>query len=431
MIDSASAEVPRIERSEKASAYHERTVELLALSKGNLVRVHEVLVAEGCELSYQALTAYCRRHGIGKPPKPRAGRYHFEPGAEMQHDTSPHYVEIAGKLCPVQTASLALCFSRMLFFQFYPRFTRFECKVFLTDAIKYFGGCCKNCMVDNTNVVRLNGTGATMVPAPEMVAFADHFDFKFVAHAVGDANRSARVERPFHYIDKNFLANRQASDWSDLNRQAVEWCDKVNSKYKSHLRAVPRDLFVRERLHMSPLPDWVAEVYQLHHRIVDVEGYVALDTNRYSTPLAVPVGRQVQVHESKDRIDIYEGPRLIASHSRVPEPSGKRQTLPEHRKPKGHRKPRVLEEEKAILDLAGELATYVAQLKRRSRGRAVQPLRRLLTMLREYPREPLLSALGKAERYGLFDLERVEHMILKRVAGDFFLLSSDPQGEPR
>ena len=61
-------------------------------------------------------------------------------GQEMQHDTSPHDVEIGGGLRSVQTASLVLCFSRMLFFQCYPPFTRFDCKVFLTDALRYLGG---------------------------------------------------------------------------------------------------------------------------------------------------------------------------------------------------------------------------------------------------------------------------------------------------
>jgi hypothetical protein len=66
--------------------------------KGNLVRVHEDLVAGGAVLSYQALTGFCRRQGIGQTPIKAAGQYHFEPGVEMQHDTSPHSVEVGGML---------------------------------------------------------------------------------------------------------------------------------------------------------------------------------------------------------------------------------------------------------------------------------------------------------------------------------------------
>jgi hypothetical protein len=131
----------------------------------------------------------------------------------------------------------------MLFFQCFPTFQRFDCKVFLTEALEYYGGACATVMIDNTHVVVLKGTGAEMVPVPEMESFAERYDFVFRAHELGDANRSARVERPVHYIENNFFVGRTFSDWADLNAQARAWCDKVNGRYKRHLRAVPRELF--------------------------------------------------------------------------------------------------------------------------------------------------------------------------------------------
>ena len=43
-------------------------------------------------------------------------------------------------------------------------------------------------------------------------------------------------------------------------------------------------------------------------------------------------------------------------------------------------------------------------------------------LVREYPREPLLAAVWEAARYGLYDLDRLERMILRRVAREYFLL---------
>jgi transposase len=147
------------------------------------VRVHEELVAGGAALSYPALTAFCRRHGIGQAPIVPAGRYHFEPGEEMQHDTSPHEVELGGKKRKVQTAAAVLCYSRMLFFQCSPSFRRFDCKVFLTEALRYFGGATGRIMIDNTHVVVLRGTGRAMAPVPEMAAFGERFGFPIVRRA--------------------------------------------------------------------------------------------------------------------------------------------------------------------------------------------------------------------------------------------------------
>jgi hypothetical protein len=139
-------------------------------------------------------------------------------------------------------------------------------------------------MIDNTHVVVLAGTGAAMVPVPEMAAFAERFAFTFRAHEKGDANRSARVERPFAFIAGNFLAGRAFADWAALNQEARRWCDTVNAAPKRHLHASPRELVAAEAPQLRPLPTWIPEVYALHQRLVDVEGFVTLHTNRYSAP---------------------------------------------------------------------------------------------------------------------------------------------------
>ena len=176
VLRSQSSDVPALNRSEKAEPFREQILEEWANCKGNLVRVHEELQAAGSALSYPALTAFCRRHGIGQEPKRVSGQYHFEPGEEMQHDTSPHSVELNGKKRAVQTASAVLCYSRLLFFQCYPAFQRFDCKVFLVDALRYFGGSPARVMTDNTHVVVLRGTGRHMVPAPASTRPCQPFD---------------------------------------------------------------------------------------------------------------------------------------------------------------------------------------------------------------------------------------------------------------
>ena len=64
-------------------------------------------------------------------------------------------------------------------------------------------------------------------------------------------------------------------------------------------------------------------------------------------------------------------------------------------------------------------------LKQKGRKVIGLALRHLLRMLREYPREPFLGAIHEAAQYGLYDLDRVERMILRRVQRDFFLLEGD------
>jgi transposase len=429
VLRSNSTKVPEIQRAEKAEPFRQQILDLLNSCKGNLVRVHEELQAEGAALSYQALTAFCRRQGIGQTPVVPAGQYHFEPGVEMQHDTSPHEVEVGGRKYKAQTASAVLCYSHMLFFQINPTFQRFDCKVFLTDAVRYMNGAPERVMIDNTHVVVLRGTGREMIPVPEMEAFAERLGFRFVAHAIGNANRSARVERPFWFIENNFLAGRTFASWEELNRQARQWCDKVNSTYKKHIRAVPRELFVRERLHLKPLPAWIPEVYRLHQRTVDVEGYVSVQSIRYSVPVSW-IGRRVEIRETRDKIVIELDARHIVMHDRVSTPLSQRITLAEHRPPRGEgvKRGNPHPEEQTLVEAAPEIAPYITALKQKGRKVVALALRQLLRLLREYPREPFLAAVAEAARYGLYDLDRLERMILRRVARDYFLLMEDPEG---
>jgi transposase len=434
VLAAGSPVVPELPRPEKAEIHQEEILELLPACKGNLIRVHEKLLDRGAVLSYQALTGFCRRHGIGfEPPRP-AGQYHFEPGEEMQHDTSPHRVRIGDKVLLIQDASLVLCHSRMLFHQYYPTFNRFWCKVFLTDAIAFFGGACGRCMIDNTHVVVQQGSGAHMIAVPEMVAFGERFGFEFRAHAIGHANRSARVERPFDHIENNFLAGREFRDWADLNQQARAWCEKVNATRKRSLQASPRELFLHERVHLKPLPIWIPTVYQLHHRIADVEGFVSVGGNRYSVPYTL-IGHRLEVRETRDRIEVFDGHREVATHVKVMEPLSQRVTIPEHRPPRGQGRSKrsTSPEEVALLMTEPALTDYVAAFRSRHPGRMLRMLRRLQGMVRDYPRPPLLAAVQTALEFGLFDLDRLDRMVLRHIARDYFVLepaAGDPGHDP-
>ena len=142
---------PTPSKNSKYDQYIDQVREHFSQCKGNVVRVQEELLAQhNINIPYQSLTWLIRKHQLRTPVSKRAGRYHFEPGEEMQHDTSPHKITIGSKQVIGQCASLVLAYSRKIFVQYYPRFTRFECKVFLSEALQYMQGSCRRCVIDNT-----------------------------------------------------------------------------------------------------------------------------------------------------------------------------------------------------------------------------------------------------------------------------------------
>jgi len=403
----------------------EQVRELFRECQGNVVRVQEELVARhNIEIPYQSLTWLIRKHHLRTPVKKRAGRYHFEPGEETQHDTSPHRLKLGNRQVTAQCAALTLAYSRKLFIQYYPRFTRFECKVFLAEALVYMQGSCGRCVIDNTCVIVGHGSGPDAIMAPEMEAFGRIYGIRFMAHRIKHADRKARVERPFDYVERNFLAGRTFMDWHDLNQQARQWCDQVaNRKPKRSLGMSPDEAWIMEKPSLLPLPKVSPPVYIAKQRTVDVEGYVHLDTNRYSVPDTL-IGESMEVLKYWDWVKVYHGRNLVAEHERVLQGRNKRITKPGHHRPLNRKKayhgPSL--EEKSLTGQCKTLDLYVAELKKRARGRGVVKLRRLLDLKRTYPVGPFMDAVEEALHYGLYDLARLEKMILKNTGGDFFNL---------
>lgn len=420
---------PRIDRETVYDGHLDRIRVLFVSCRGNLVRVHEELVREGVPAAYATLTRFCRSNGIGVEPKKRVGTWEFSPGEEMQHDTSPHHVEIAGKRRLLQCASLVLCHSRMRFCQVYPTFNRFYCKTFLTAALQFFGGAARRCMIDNTHVVLAGGSGKDAIVAPEMEAFARRFGFAFEAHAIGYAERSARVERSFHEVENNFYPARTFASLADCNTQLHDWCVAKNGVHRRHLQASPIGLFAAEKTALLPLPLHVPEVVDVLQRTVDTAGEIRLETNRYSVPDRL-VGQRVELLASLARVRVVHRHDVVADHARAEDGANARVRDPAHRTVRRRAHEREPTREEKVLDVAGPEFTAMIELLRRTRkGRAVRAVRRLHRMFLDYPTELVREVLVVAIEHGLDDIDRIEGMVLRRLGREFFRLPTTPEDD--
>lgn len=408
----------------------QRLKEAYERARGNAVRMAQILADEhDMALSYSTLTRWVRQAELRAAPK-RSGEYHFAPGEEMQHDTSAHRVVLGGQAMKLQCASLTLAYSRRLFVRYYVQFTRLEAKHFLLQAAQFMGGTAGRCVIDNTSVVVVGGAGPDAVFAPEMVAFAATLGFQFMAHRINHCDRKALVERPFYYVETNFLPGRTFADLEDLNAQALRWCiDIANAKPKRALGMSPEAAYATEGPCLRRPPAVLPPAYEVLDRVVDLYGFVSVDTNRYSAPERL-LGKTVTVYKHYERVEIHHRGAVIASHERVIGQRDVRRTLPGH-----HTAPKRAAREPALAEqlLRGEpevLQRYATALKlHHQHGRGVRALHRLVQIKHTYPREPFLAAVEQALRFGLFDLTRLEHLVLRHVAGDFFALAGDDEDD--
>jgi hypothetical protein len=228
------------------------------------------------------------------------------------------------------------------------------------------------------------------------------------------------VERPFHFVETNFLVGRTFKDDEDLNRQAMAWAENANRRRIRDLRASPLELFVSEKQLLKPLPVYIPEVYRIHRRMVDSYGCVSLDGLKYPAPPAM-IDRCVMVRETKDRVILEDGGAALMNHTR--KHAGVDPILIRHPDVPRRRPASVLSaEEDKLRALGPAMSGYLDALKSARGVRYAWCVRRLWRLLCQYRDTDLMAAVVRAREHRLFDIHRVETILLQTIADQDFQL---------
>src|SRR5439155_27130686 len=125
---------------------------------------------------------------------------------------------------------------------------------FFHEALMFWGCAARQCVIDNTNLARLRGSGKDAVIVPEMAAFAEGYGFHFLCHAIRHADRKAGEERSFWTVETNFLPGRTFQSLEDLNQQALEWATvRMHHRPASKTGLIAAKAFEHERRYLIPL----------------------------------------------------------------------------------------------------------------------------------------------------------------------------------
>ena len=274
------------QRSDKKKVDIELLRSLYADCEGYIQRVYEILIEEhDVKMAYSTLTRLVRDHGISQKENGRCHQVEDVSGEEFQHDTTTYVLKIGSKSMKLVCSGMYLRYSKMRYIKFYPYFRRFEMKCFFYEALTYWGYVAKICIVDNTSLAVLHGTGSNAVFTPEMKAFAKPYGFGWLAHEKGHANRKAGKERNFWTVETNFLPGRRFESIEDLNRQAFDWAtDRYARRPQSKTRLIPIALFQQEKPDLIKLPVYIEPPSIPLTRDIDQYGFIAFEANYYWVP---------------------------------------------------------------------------------------------------------------------------------------------------
>ncbi len=384
--------------------------------KGYAQRMHEILIEEHkIFIGYSTLTRLLREYGIGKQPEQRSQKYPDIPGAEMQQDTSVYTVRMGQDRRKVVCSGLYFRYCKMRYVKFTVRFNRFLMQCFFHEALSFFGYTAKTCIIDNTNLAVLYGTGEQAVFHPEMIAFAQMYGFAWKAHRIRLSNRKAGKERNFLTLETNFFPGRSFSDLEDLNRQALDWATRRFAlRPQSKTRLIPQELFEQEKPYLVKLPAFIEPPYQEHKRTVDTYGYVAIDGNYYWIPGKVK--GKLTVIEFDKHICVYHTHKKLIEHKLAPWNVKNKQITPEgvpapHQAPRS-RKYGFKEEEKRLRDMGQVCRDYLDYVRSKACKIHQKPkfIRALYRLAKQMSNALFLNTIQRVLEYRIASITSIERI---------------------
>jgi hypothetical protein len=416
VIIDQKGEPPPTERALKVELDPELLRRLYQQCQGHIQRVYEKLVEEEkIPVKYSTLTRRLRLLGISHPASARCEQFPDEPGAEMQHDTSVYQIELGSQKVKVVASLLYLRYSKRRYLKFYPYFQRFTLQCFFHEALTFWGYVPRQCIIDNTNLARLRGTGRHAVIVPEMVAFSQQYGFAFVCHALKHPNRKAGEERGLFTVEINFLPGRTFASWTDLNQQARAWAtERMEHRPQGKANVIPGKAFEHELGFLTPLPAHLPAPYQVHDRGTDQYGFMAFDANYYWVPGTERA--EVRVLEYSDHLQIYQGRVCLAAYP-LPAPGITNQQFSPPGQPAPRHYPRhcpqaSAQEEQRLRALGEPLPAYLDLVLASPGLQRHQYVRRLFALSHQMTPELFRRSVARALKYQITSLATLERIAM-------------------
>jgi hypothetical protein len=201
-------------------------------------------------------------------------------------------------------------------------------------------------------------------------------------------NEKGRVERTIRYVRDSFFAARPFTTLEILNRQALEWRDRVTleRRWPGDDSRTVGEVYAEEKSRLLPLPSHPFETELIKPVRSGKTIYVRFDLNDYSIPHTM-VGRALTLAASPTVVRLLDGAAEIARHrrsyvrhQRIDDPSHTAALLEEKRKALG-------------ATAAGQLAHAIPNIEQfldAAFGRGESPARQTTQLLK------LLAGLRRA-----------------------------------
>lgn len=403
-----------IKRNSKLDPYKEYISELLETYQIPPItnqRIFELLEEKGFEGKITILRNYLTQIR-GKRIKEPIVCVETAPGQRASHDWSDYniyFTDNSGNE-KITFLSYILNYSRRQYIEVVDDKKQTTLFRNLVNAFLYFDGVPKEIKSDNQKACVDRWELGKPIFNKNFLAFATHYRFRPLTINPGKPRENLKVERPFYYLETNFLNGRKFRNKQDLKEQLKIWLlERNDQRIHRTTKQKPIDLYKYELSFLQPLPAKQYDTSIIEYRIVNNESaiqwenyfYIVPDKYMYeSCPVRVNDSEIIIYSPNCEQIKCYP----LAEKGRTNPYIGR------GKKPQKYSLPakEVVERLNAFGTIMQE---YIVQLKKQNHGTYLHHCRQILSLKSNYLADDIIVAIKRALRYRVFGSQAIENFL--------------------
>lgn len=401
-------QVAKSKRTSKLDAYREYISELLEEHQSppiTIQRVLELLREKGYDGGRTILGAYLSTLR-GKKSKEPVICVETSPGQRGSHDWSEYYVYFSEsrKKEKVIFFSFILNYSRRQYIEVVndkTQLTLFKC---LVNTFTYFDGVPRQVKSDNQKACVDRWEFGRPVFNKKLLDFATHYRFTPLSITPGKPRENLKIERPFYYLERNFLNGRSFYNARDLKLQLMDWLKNINDqRIHRTTKQSPAKLYEKEYPYLQALPGKHYDTSVKAYRIVNNESCVEWQGYFYVVPRG-HLHETCLVRQGDSELIIYgdKNNELVrhplAASDRTDKYIGRQQQRANPSK--GLRTKEIISR---LEPMGPVMEEYIAGLKKHKPGSFRHHLLSVLSLKANYQKEDIVIAVARALEYKVYE----------------------------
>lgn len=407
-------------RPSKLDPFKEHIQELLQeFKKITTQRIYEIILEKGYPGKISQVEVYVRR--IRKSKRPEVIKcVETLPGQRAAHDWSDYTIEFttsSGRPQKVTFFSYILAYSRRQYMEVVEDKTQqtlFEC---LVHAFMYFDGAAREIKGDNQKACVDRWECGQPIFNRHYLGFASHYGFRPLTIRPGRPIENLKVERPFFYLETNFLNGRIFRDKNDLKEQLRNWLTHTNDvRVHRTTQRKPIEMFVDEVPRLLPLPKTHYDTSLIVYRVVNQESCVNYQGYHYFVP-GDHLFKSIPLRVASNQVIIYSPDfKLLVQHPLAEKGDKVRYIGLPHTEPQTQSRLTVSQLKQRLSAMGPIMDAYVEKLILHKKDPTFS-LNTLLSLKVHYYTEDILKAVHRALHHGIYDVKTIERFLKTHTQG--------------